>query len=204
KNNTSKETNRLNHEILHEKEDKASNAEGYIVKPDQLSVKDGEKTVYFTITDNESIKDVKIEQNGTLSSAKTVEIDEENNTRLIAFEVEDLDAVLKSQFKVYVHAIDYDEEPFDSIQFDTDSIKKSEGELPEVPTKPELKEGRAYTINLRVLEQDEFKKSPIGNYIKMPVDLTLQDGKNIVYLTLLDSKKIKDVKIEKKAETNNF
>src|SRR5699024_3544289 len=100
--------------------------------------------------------------------------------------------------------IDYDAEPFARIQFDTDSIKKSEGDLPEVPTKPELKEGGAYTINLRVLEQDEFKKSPIGNYIKMPVDLTLQDGKNIVYLTLLDSKKIKDVKIEKKAETNNF
>src|SRR5699024_3020090 len=90
------------------------------------------------------------------------------------------------------------------IQFDTESIKKSEGDLPEVPIKPELKEGGAYTINLRVLEQDEFKKSPIGNYIKTPVDLTLQDRKNIVYLTLLDSKKIKDVKIEKKAEKNNF
>src|SRR5699024_6979683 len=101
-NNLADGTYSINHEILHEKEDKASTAAGYIVNPAQLSVKDGVKTVYFTITDNESIKDVKIEQNGTLSSAKTVEIDEENNTRLIAFEVEDLDAVLKSQFKVYV------------------------------------------------------------------------------------------------------
>src|SRR5699024_5564044 len=179
----------INHEILHETEDKASTAAGYIVNPAQLSDKDGVKTVYFIITDNGTIKDVKNEQNGNLSSAKTVEVDEENNTRLVAFEVEDLDAVLKSQFKVYVPAIDYDAEPFARIQFDTESIKKSEGDLPEVPTKPELKEGGAYTINLRVLEQDEFKKSPIGNYIKTPVDLTLQDRKNIVYLTL-DSKKI--------------
>src|SRR5699024_8427032 len=70
-NNLADGTYSINHEILHEKEDKASTAAGYIVNPAQLSVKDGVKTVYFTITDNESIKDVKIEQNGTLSSAKT-------------------------------------------------------------------------------------------------------------------------------------
>src|SRR5699024_9719331 len=100
-------------------------------------------------------------------------------------------------------AMNYDAEPFARITFDTDSIKKSDGKLPDVPTKPELKEGGAYTINLRVLEPDKFEKSPIGSYINMPVDLTLQNGKNVVYLTLLNSKKVKDIKIETKAKTNN-
>lgn len=190
----------IDYKLLHETEDKASTAAGYVVTPAKLKVENGVKTVYFTITDHEAIKDFKLEQNGHLSSTKTVKVNEEKNTRLVAIEVEQLDAMLKAQFKVFVPAMNYEAEPYARVQFNPDSIKKSDGELPEVPTKPELEEKGTYTMNMRVLEEEGFTKSPVGNYIKMPIDLTVKDGANIVLLTLLNSDKVKDFKIERKAE----
>src|SRR5690625_148852 len=77
----------IDFDLLHESEDKDSTAAIYVVKPAQLSVKDGVYTVYFMITDHEEINVFKIEQNGYLSSATTLEVNDEKNNRLHDVEI---------------------------------------------------------------------------------------------------------------------
>src|SRR5699024_10437768 len=57
----------------------------------------------------------------------------------------------------------------------------------------ELDDG-LYTINYRVLEEDGFKKSYIGNLMEAPADLKIADETNTVTITLDDS--IKKFQIE--------
>src|SRR5699024_8633198 len=99
--------------------------------PAKLKVENGKNTVFFTITDNESIKDFKIGKD--LNSAKVESVDTNTNSRVVSFEVEDFDAVLDGQFHVYIPAMDYNAKPKVRVTFNKDSIKEDDGSLPSLP-----------------------------------------------------------------------
>ncbi|WP_028553033.1 NEAT domain-containing protein [Paenibacillus sp. UNC451MF] len=67
----------------------------------KLTVIGGKKYVTFTVKQNAEIKSFKTERNGVLTETETVSTDAAANTRIVKFEVTDLEARLNGWVKIY-------------------------------------------------------------------------------------------------------
>jgi heme-binding NEAT domain protein len=108
---------------LHETEDKESSMGRYMVAPASLTVKDGNKLVSVTLTNNEQITAFQIDKEGSFIDATVISTDKDANTRVVAFEVADLSALLNAKVQVYVAAQNYTGNHVIRLSFDQESIK---------------------------------------------------------------------------------
>lgn len=109
--------------VLHEKEEKESSMGRYIVAPASLTVKEGVQLITFTLTNNEQITAFQVEQDGEFVDADVVQVDEEANTREVAFEVADLSKILNAKVQVHVAAQNYTGNHIVRLSFDAESIQ---------------------------------------------------------------------------------
>lgn len=188
-------------DALHKTKDEKSTASGYMTNPAKLSVTNGNGKLIMTLTDNETITDFKTEQNGELVSAEVVKVNESANTRVITFDIGNLEDVINAKVSVHVVQIGYIAEPDFRIVLDKKSIKEFDSNTVEEDEEKPTKLGNGnYTINYRVLDETAFEKSVLASYIEAPAKLTLKDDEKLVTFTLTDHQAVKGFEIEQDEE----
>lgn len=75
-------------------DDSNSSMQNYFNNPAWLKVKNGKKTVAMTVNDNKTVTALKTNLAGALQDVKVVSEDKDANTRIVEFEVEDLNQPL--------------------------------------------------------------------------------------------------------------
>ncbi|UPH49674.1 NEAT domain-containing protein [Listeria innocua] len=75
-------------------DDSNSSMQNYFDNPAWLKVKNGKKTVAMTVNDNKTVTALKTQISGALQDVKVVSEDKDANTRIVEFEVEDLNQPL--------------------------------------------------------------------------------------------------------------
>src|SRR5690606_34040328 len=74
-------------------------------------------------------------------------------------------------------------------------------ELPETPETPVTSiEDGDYTIDFKVLHEEEEKESSMTRYIETPAALSVKDGKQIVSFTLTNNVQITEFQVEQDGE----
>ena len=189
-------------EALHAEEDKASGMARYIDKAAYLSVKDGKTLLTLTLTDHKTVTGFQVEKAGKLIQPKDEKVNEENNTREVTYELDELLSIVNArvQYTVGTHNGD---QPL-RLAFNKDSLLEKEVEepiKPEEPTQPEqsnaleIADGN-YTIELAALHAEEDKASGMARYIADIASLSVKDDKTLLTLTLTDHKTVTGFQVE--------
>lgn len=181
----------IEYDALYADKNETSTAAKYFVNPTKIVAKDGKYRLFIKLTDNETIKDIKVKAGEKFQSAKVESINEEANTRIVSFEVDNLIDEIDAKVKVDIPGLYTSEQPF-RIVLKPNTIDKYNGNLENDEDKlTDLKDGE-YTINFRTLHETSFEKVPSQKYLKTPAKLEVQGGKNIVTITV-DKKEIDKV-----------
>src|SRR5699024_9227015 len=80
----------IDFDAIQQENDQTSTASPYIVNPTKLVLEDGKYELYIKIKDHETIKDFKVKQDDSYVSPKVVSTNEEANTRIVSFEIDNL------------------------------------------------------------------------------------------------------------------
>lgn len=102
--------------VLKGDSDESSMTNDYLVSPAKLVVKDGKNLVQLTLKNSSWWEEFSVASGGM-----TV-LSDENDTRVVQFEVADLDQVLNSKIHVIVPDIDYDNKYDVRFKFDASGI----------------------------------------------------------------------------------
>ncbi|KIZ30683.1 NEAT domain-containing protein, partial [Bacillus cereus] len=119
--------------VLKDTSDEESMMNQYSVSPGTLKVKDGKKKVSFTLTNSSWITKFETEKAGKLVVTNVISEDKEKDTRVVEFDVEDVEKVLNAKVKVVKVDIDflnYHHEYDVRIAFDQNSITPIHVEKP--------------------------------------------------------------------------
>ncbi|MFS0723166.1 S-layer homology domain-containing protein [Paenibacillus sp. 1P07SE] len=139
----------LDYTFLKHNTDQVSVMQDYVVTPGKLIVQNGKLTVEVTLKQSKEIIGFKIDTGNGLATPETVVENEQANTRVVSFEVDDLSEKLEGWVKIYWQVSPtflYDHEYKVELQLDKDSIEEWQGEQeptepvdpePEQPTQPE-------------------------------------------------------------------
>lgn len=103
--------------VLKGDSDEASMTNDYLISPGKLIVKDGKNIVQITLKNSSWWQDFSV-----ASSGVTV-LSDANDTRVVQFEVANLDQILNSKIHVIVPDIDYDNKYDVRFKFDTSGLK---------------------------------------------------------------------------------
>lgn len=130
--------------------DQVSVMQDYVVTPAKLIVENDKLTVEVTLKQSKEIIGFQINTGNGLVTPETVAENELANTRVVAFEIDDLDEKLEGWVKIYWQVSPtflYDHEYDVELQLDVDSIEEWQEEQeptepvdPELPVEPELPE----------------------------------------------------------------
>src|SRR5690625_561955 len=102
--------------VLKGDSDESSMTNDYLVSPAKLIVENGKNKVQLTL------KNSSWWQEFTVASGSVSVLSDENDTRVVQFEVGDLDQILSSKIHVIVPDIDYDNKYDVRFQFDTSGL----------------------------------------------------------------------------------
>lgn len=105
--------------VLKGDSDEASMTNDYLISPGKLIVQDGKNIVQITLKNSSWWQDFSV-----ASSGVTV-LSEANDTRVVQFEVGDLEQILNSKIHVIVPDIDYDNKYDVRFKFDTSGLKSA-------------------------------------------------------------------------------
>src|SRR5690625_2280143 len=121
--------------------DDISVADGYLEKPAKVIIEDGEYTIQATLKNDSWWQYFKVESGGDFIDVDVLSEDQDADTSLVQFKVDDLDEVLNSKIHVIVEFINYDNKYDIRFNFDTSNIPLAEDtDLEEEPTDPEEEE----------------------------------------------------------------
>lgn len=193
--------------VLHEDKDEVSVAGQYVKSPAQVKVEDGKAYVYMTLLDSQYWQSLKIQDGDKFVDAELVSENEEGKTRIVKFELKDVQQILNAKAHIIVTGVpgigEYDKTHDIRFQFDGSEVPAENGEetpeTPETPENPEVPaaiENGDYTIQFKVLHEEEDKESTMTRYIEAPAALSVKDGKQVVSLTLTDHKTITEFQVE--------
>ncbi|MEB8711908.1 NEAT domain-containing protein, partial [Bacillus cereus] len=211
--------------VLKDTSDEESMMNQYSVSPGTLKVKDGKKKVSFTLTNSSWITKFETEKAGKLVATNVISEDKEKDTRVVEFDVEDVEKVLNAKVKVDIDFLNYHHEYDVRIAFDQNSItpihveKPNEKEDPankpdpnettdpgqkpdqkpdpdQQPNSNTITDG-AYSIPFKVLKDQTDEESKMNSYMVNPGVLKVENGKKKAIVTLKSSSLIKDFQTEK-------
>ncbi|PGS78167.1 cell surface protein [Bacillus cereus] len=211
--------------VLKDTSDEESMMNQYSVSPGTLKVKDGKKKVSFTLTNSSWITKFETEKAGKLVATNVISEDKEKDTRVVEFDVEDVEKVLNAKVKVDIDFLNYHHEYDVRIAFDQNSItpihveqpnekedpanKLDPNEKPDPSQKPDqkpdpdqqpnsntIKDG-AYSIPFKVLKDQTDEESKMNTYMVNPGVLKVENGKKKAIVTLKSSSLIKNFQTEK-------
>ncbi|WP_244310790.1 NEAT domain-containing protein [Paenibacillus ottowii] len=95
-----------------------SRLDSYLTKPAQVTVANGKNVVRLTVKSSNLITAFKVEQNGVLQDATVVSTNTANNTRVVEFEVADLNAKVNAYAEITIPVIGYTGKYDVQLQFD--------------------------------------------------------------------------------------
>ncbi|PFD52796.1 NEAT domain-containing protein [Bacillus cereus] len=211
--------------VLKDTSDEESMMNQYSVSPGTLKVKDGKKKVSFTLTNSSWITKFETEKAGKLVATNIISEDKEKDTRVVEFDVEDVEKVLNAKVKVDIDFLNYHHEYDVRIAFDQNSItpihveqpnekedpanKPDPNEKPDPSQKPDqkpdpdqqpnsntIKDGE-YSIPFKVLKNQTDEESKMNTYMVNPGVLKVENGKKKAIVTLKSSSLIKNFQTEK-------
>ncbi|MED3179359.1 NEAT domain-containing protein, partial [Bacillus thuringiensis] len=211
--------------VLKDTSDEESMMNQYSVSPGTLKVKDGKKKVSFTLTNSSWITKFETEKAGKLVATNVISEDKEKDTRVVEFDVEDVEKVLNAKVKVDIDFFNYHHEYDVRIAFDQNSItpihveKPNEKEDPankpdpnettdpgqkpdqkpdpdQQPNSNTITDG-AYSIPFKVLKDQTDEESKMNTYMVNPGVLKVENGKKKAIVTLKSSSLIKNFQTEK-------
>ncbi|PEQ68572.1 NEAT domain-containing protein [Bacillus cereus] len=211
--------------VLKDTSDEESMMNQYSVSPGTLKVKDGKKKVSFTLTNSSWITKFETEKAGKLVATNIISEDKEKDTRVVEFDVEDVEKVLNAKVKVDIDFLNYHHEYDVRIAFDQNSItpihveqpnekedpanKPDPNEKPDPSQKPDQKPDPdqqpnsntitdgAYSIPFKVLKDQTDEESKMNTYMVNPGVLKVENGKKKAIVTLKSSSLIKNFQTEK-------
>ncbi|WP_167670185.1 NEAT domain-containing protein [Paenibacillus tianmuensis] len=200
--------------------DNKSVMQDYVKTPGSLKVENGTQYVSIVLKQSKEITEFKVEQGGSLTDTTVVSTDEKENTRIVKFQVPNLDEKVKGWVKVDWAAFNYFHSYDVHIAFDKSSMKELNGNLFKVlnakPFPESLKAGE-YTMDYALLDTEASseqtktednkadkkadknapKKSFINDLVKHPANLTVQeDGKKLVTFTVNKSKEMPMIQVQ--------
>ncbi|EXY09688.1 cell surface protein [Bacillus thuringiensis] len=211
--------------VLKDTSDEESMMNQYSVSPGTLKVKDGKKKVSFTLTNSSWITKFETEKAGKLVATNVISEDKEKDTRVVEFDVEDIEKVLNAKVKVDIDFLNYHHEYDVRIAFDQNSItpihveKPNEKEDPankpdpnettdpgqkpdqkpdpdQQPNSNTITDG-TYSIPFKVLKDQTDEESKMNTYMVNPGVLKVENGKKKAIVTLKSSSLIKNFQTEK-------
>ncbi|WP_432357123.1 NEAT domain-containing protein [Sporosarcina sp. UB5] len=194
--------------VLQEKSDEVSAAGTYVKSPAEVKVEDGKAIVYMTLLDSQYWQSLKIQDGDKFVDAEVVSENEEEKTRLVKFELKDVEKTLNAKAHIIVTGIpglgEYDKTHDIRFQFDASEVPVEEEteveETPETPEAPAIEDGD-YTIGFKVLHATEEKESPgMARFIETPAALSVKDGKQVVTFTLTNNEQITAFQVEQNDE----
>ncbi|MGN4780518.1 MULTISPECIES: NEAT domain-containing protein [Bacillus cereus group] len=211
--------------VLKDTSDEESMMNQYSVSPGTLKVKDGKKKVSFTLTNSSWITKFETEKAGKLVATNVISEDKEKDTKVVEFDVEDVEKVLNAKVKVDIDFLNYHHEYDVRIAFDQNSItpihveqpnekedpanKPDPNEKPDPSQKPDQKPDPdqqpnsntitdgAYSIPFKVLKDQTDEESKMNTYMINPGVLKVENGKKKAIVTLKSSSLIKNFQTEK-------
>lgn len=97
----------VNYTVLKNQTNERSRLDSYLVKPAQVIVANGKNVARLTVKSSNLITAFKVEQNGQLKDATVVSTDSASNTRVVEFEVADLNAKVNAYAEITIPVIGY-------------------------------------------------------------------------------------------------
>ncbi|WP_252502136.1 NEAT domain-containing protein [Sporosarcina sp. Marseille-Q4943] len=194
--------------VLQEKADEVSVAGSYVKSPAEVKVEDGKKFIYMTLLNSQYWQSLSIQDGDKFVDVEVVSENEEEKTRLVKFELKDVEKTMNAKAHIIVTGIpglgEYDQTHSIRFQFDASEVPtEDEEETPETPETPEAPaaiEDGEYTIGFKALHEEEDKDSAMGRYIETPAALSVKDGKQVVSFTLTNNEQITEFQVEQDGE----
>ncbi|MDR4422034.1 NEAT domain-containing protein, partial [Bacillus paranthracis] len=122
--------------VLKDASDEVSMMNEYSVSPGTLKVKDGKKKVSFTLKNSSWITKFETDKAGQLVETNVISEDKEKDTRVVEFDVEDVEKILKAKVKVDIDFLNYHHKYDVRIAFDQNSITPIHVEKPDEKEDP--------------------------------------------------------------------
>ncbi|PUA36963.1 heme uptake protein IsdC [Paenibacillus elgii] len=116
----------IDYTIVKAENESASMANDYFEKPASLQVKKGEITAQIQMNHSKWITMFKVPDKGDFADAKVIKSDENEDTRVVEFKLDDLSKPFLSKIHVTVESINYDHDYTIRFIFDTKKLKKVE------------------------------------------------------------------------------
>ncbi|MCG7346453.1 NEAT domain-containing protein [Sporosarcina sp. ACRSL] len=195
--------------VLQADSDEVSTAGKFVKSPAEVKVEGGKTIVYMTLLDSQYWQSLKIQDGKDFVVAEVVSENEEEKTRLVKFELKDVEKILNAKAHIIVTGIpglgEYDKTHDIRFQFDGSNVPAEEEtevdeETPVTPEAPVAIEDGEYTIGLNVLHEEEEKPSSMSRFIEAPAALSVKDGKQVVTLTLTNNEQITEFQVEQDGE----
>ncbi|WP_277376232.1 NEAT domain-containing protein [Paenibacillus polymyxa] len=111
-------TYNVDYTVLKDQTNETSRLDSYLTKPAQVTVANGKNVVRLTVKSSNLITAFKVEQNGVLQDATVVSTNTANNTRVVEFEVADLNAKVNAYAEITISVIGYTGKYDVQLQFD--------------------------------------------------------------------------------------
>ncbi|MFT9370705.1 NEAT domain-containing protein [Paenibacillus polymyxa] len=111
-------TYNVDYTVLKDQTNETSRLDSYLTKPAQVTVANGKNVVRLTVKSSNLITAFKVEQNGVLQDATVVSTNTANNTRVVEFEVADLDAKVNAYAEITIPVVNYTGKYDVQLQFD--------------------------------------------------------------------------------------
>ncbi|WP_018887299.1 NEAT domain-containing protein [Paenibacillus massiliensis] len=178
---------------------KESRMSTYLVSPATLNIMGNRKTISITVKESSYILGMQVKTIGEYEEVATVSADPGQNTRVISFDVNDLNQPIWSKVQVDIPEINYSGDYDVLLVFYPSTIKEgapdpyvSSGEVPAVS----LLEDGEYSIPLEVKDTATGRLSSVQDRFISPAGLIVSNKKNEVQLTIRQSDTVSDIEID--------
>jgi heme-binding NEAT domain protein len=108
----------VGYSALKDQTNEISRLDRSLTKPAQVTVANGKNVVRLTVKNSNQIITFKVEQNGQLTDTTVVSTNPANNTRVVEFEIADLNAKVNAYVEISVPKIGYTGKHNVQLQFD--------------------------------------------------------------------------------------
>ncbi|MHA6258530.1 NEAT domain-containing protein [Sporosarcina sp. CAU 1771] len=195
---TAAENLELGFKVLKAESNDESTAGDFMESPATISVEDGKTYATLTLTQSAFWQSLQVQtgQPGTFAEAELVSSNEEDNTRIVKFEVQDLTKPLNIKAHIIVTDVpgigEYDHTYDLRLKFD-------EIKTPEISgiTVPGVIKDGTYTIDYKPLHATKAEVSAgMVRYMKTPAKLTVENGVKVIGLTFTNNEQITEFKVK--------
>ncbi|MNW25117.1 Iron-regulated surface determinant protein C precursor [compost metagenome] len=178
---------------------KESRMSTYLVSPATLTIEGTRKTISMTVKESKYILGMQIRSGSDYDEVRTISEDLSQNTRVISFDVNDLNQPVWSKVQVDIPEINYSGDYDVLLVFYPSTIKEgapspyvSSGEVPAVS----LLEDGSYSIPLEVKDGGTGRSSSVSDKFVSPAGLVVSNKKNEVQLTIRQSDSVSNVEVD--------